>query len=233
MKKKILAIVLVIIILIGAYFGYKAYSLYEYRMDNEVIPNYDSLISNININEKVTKTNQKLEDNEYLKFENLKIQNKFPGFEISSTDKEYVKYNIRNEYNIVIAEFWMGTEDSYMSRLNGKDMQDFYKSHNIKNDLDMIKYVSDNKNNKSTVLTSLNDIKCRYALTTHILNVLPESEKIVEITGDNTGYILYGKDTLTEIVLLKDNKRYIFTFISKTFFNEQFINEILNTITID
>ena len=121
-----------------------------------------------------------------------------------------------------------------MSRLNSEEMQEFYQKHNIKNDLDILKYLSENKTPKRTLLTSINEIKCEYLLREYMALNLPNASNIIEITGDNIGYILIGKNNTTEVVILKDDKRYILSFTNQNYFTEDYIkNTLINNIKIN
>ena len=62
--------------------------------------------------------------------------------------------------------------------------------------------------------------------------VMPSVQNITEIKGDLTGYI-YNMKTSLEVNILKNNKRNIITFYNKDYFTDQYVKELLQTITID
>ena len=74
-------------------------------------------------------------------------------------------------------------------------------------------------------------MKERYALQGIVLTTIPIINGISLIDGDYTGYIL-NANKLREVVILKNNKRYIYTFYNLDYFTDDVIKELLNTIEI-
>lgn len=52
------------------------------------------------------------------------------------------------------------------------------------------------------------------------------------IKGDYEGYIFNYQDNLREVNILKNNKRYVFTFIGSDITSDNYIKDILSTLEI-
>ena len=70
-KANIVLVIIVLILLLGCYFGYKCFYLYYYYSDNTLMENYEEYIDGLNIKDTILVQHQTVED--YLEFNGIKI----------------------------------------------------------------------------------------------------------------------------------------------------------------
>lgn len=154
MKKNLL--IFGLFLLIGIYFGIKAFCLYFYNSAlfiEEAKETFDGL----SIRNEITIKKKTLSDSNYFQFQNIKIKNIFQNFEKMeyphSTD-EFEKYVIYDEYGRMKTSFWVGITDSYVelltssdllygtNRVTNKDLMHYFKKKHIKNDIELFSYLN-------------------------------------------------------------------------------------------
>jgi len=247
MKKKsiIICIVIFLLIILG-YFGYKGFILYNYTKNTEA---YNEVIGGLKTKNTITLRNIDLEDNKYLKFNDIKIKNEFTDFKKldSEISESFVKYALYNPDNSVKASFWMGIEQTYIENLKSEsslfadvtlipintNLTEFLGKNNINNDIELFEYLKKQENVKYNIFTSTKKIKENYAIQVLSSIMLPAGENVTLINGDYIGFIFNMGNYFREVSILKNNKRYIFTFVSADYFTDEYIGEILNTIVIE
>ncbi len=242
-KRNILIISLTIIILLIAYFGYKAFNLKYYTINNINNPNQ------FNINNTITIKHNTLKSNDYFEYKNMKIRNDFKDYSKmeDSAKNSSTKLVLKDENNKTIKAFWMGITDTYVyllkndktlfgtddSRITNTDLSNILKKNNINNDIDLFNYLSKQKNIKNNLFTSIKKMKENYAIEYMTSVVMPTIDNITLINGDYEGYIFNIKSNTKEVSILKDNKRYAFIFIDKNNLTDEYLKSILSTIVID
>lgn len=248
-RKNYILIIIGLLIIIGVYFGYKVYNMFYYNINNTTTENYQNLINGLKITNTTTIKNEKLGTNQYLNFENVKVKNDFSKFEKleDKSSKDIIKYVLYNENRETRASFWIGITDSYVDllkqditlfntedkRITSKNLSDFFEKNNIKNDVELFKYLEKNKNVKSNIFTSVKQMKENYTVQLLTSIIMPQIDGITLIDGDYTGYILNLTNDSKEVSILKGNKKYYFSFFKLDYFTDDYIKEILNTIVID
>lgn len=244
-RKIILPVVIGFVLIVLLYFGYKLFNLYYYSLDSLPAQTYD-----LTINETIVVNKKKLNDEDYLVFNNIKIKNDFKGFKKlsypQSTD-EFVKYALYDENNEIKASFWMGLTDTYVNlfqmnpEVYGADVYRFskinnyklFEDNNITSDIELFEFLNDSKNLKNDIFTSVREMKNNYAIKYLALLALPGTNGIKLISGDYIGYMFDVHSSAKEVSIIKNDKRYIFTFISKDYFELDDIKDLLNTIIIN
>ena len=212
-KRNILIISLTIIILLIAYFGYKAFNLKYYTINNINNPN---------------------------QYKNMKIRNDFKDYSKmeDSAKNSSTKLVLKDENNKTIKAFWMGITDTYVYLLkNDKTLFGTDDSRitntDLNNDIGLFNYLSKQKNIKNNLFTSIKKMKENYAIEYMTSVVMPTIDNITLINGDYEGYIFNIKSNTKEVSILKDNKRYAFIFIDKNNLTDEYLKSILSTIVID
>ncbi len=248
MKRFKIVLISLLILIIG-YFGFKIFFLYYYNVDNMNVENYKDIINGLKIKDKITIKSETLNENEYLTFKNMKVKNDFKDFKLleNNENQDFIKYALYDENDKVKASFWMGITESYVDMfrkdvtifgMNDKiikntDISDFLDENNINSDIELFSYLQENKNNKNNIFTSIKHMKENYILNFLVAVALPEISSVTLIDGDYDGYIFNLKGDFKEVSIIKNNKRYIFTFLKLDYFTDEYIKEILNTIVID
>lgn len=247
-KKYIILIVVLLFLIIFGYLGYKIFNLYYYNTNDIMEDNYKNFLNKLEIKNTITINTNSNVDN-YLTFKNIKIRNDFEKFKkIDESDDmlEYVKYVLYDENENAKAGFVFGISDTYVNmfkedvtvygdsikKINDSGLEEFFKKNNITNDIELFEYLKNNKDVKNNIFTSVKQMKNNY--TIHLLSSIafPSLENYTLIEGDYTGYI-FNSQNIKEVSILKDDKKYTFTFIKLDYFTDNYINELLNTIIID
>lgn len=260
MKKKylILIIIILLLLLVGGYLGYKIYYANYYDLSN--IQDFEKSKENFVIkDDTITITTNKLSEEEYLIFKNMKMRNIFSDFEkrFSSEEnpnikiEEFVWYYLKDSETgkqiaaIGIAKGRTLVEDyksdiqelsSTDNRVKSKDRTKLFKDNNITNDIELINYLIKTADKKNSIFDSLEDMKNKYTIHSLVRGTYMNVEGITLIEGDYQGYMFnhnlngtYAK----EFNILKDNKRYTLTFIGLDYFTEEKIQDLLNTLVIE
>lgn len=171
------------------------------------------------------------------------IRNDFEGFRKTQDNQKFQKYVKASNDNLEIA-FWAGTDKQYIELFNNGtqvssstlkyfdklDIDRIYKRNNIKNDVDLIKWVVENSNKRTNLLTSINHMKDYYFIQGFLKLILPYQDlvNVSIIDGEYEGFV-YNRATLKEFHIIKNDKAYIFDFVNSDYFNTQYILELLGT----
>ncbi len=238
MKKRYIVLIGILLVLILGYISFKTVCLYYYnpkqinKNDFEKLKN--GLVFKDNI---IIKTNKDVTD--YLEKDNIKIRNDFKDFTLK--ENWYVLNNSK------VAFALNGATETYLDYLKAQDVNvynaslkntkvndriQFLKENNLNNDIDFFKYMHKQDFPTFNILTSVNKMKSIYSVYLMFNIMIPSINYINEIKGDYHGYIL-NLDNIKEVSILKNNKRYILTFIGNDYFTLNYVKELLNTIVIE
>ncbi len=237
MKKNCIIIFIGIIGVLGILLTYKIYAVNKYSTKNFKRPD-------INIKEPLTISNKKIDDADYFKVDNIMIKNDFKEFRQTSDNDDRIKtYSLYDENNklkagikfIEYVTYIEGLKDvSILSgdpNIKGKDITSFMKSHEFKNDFEFIKYLSNLKEEKVTIFTSINKMKDNYTAYYLASNLLPKGN-YKEILGDYTGYLIETEYDTVSVNIVNSDKLYIIEFTKLDYFTEDYIKELISTIKV-
>lgn len=239
-NKKLLLIILIVLVIV--FLGYKLFCLNYF---NIIKLENNNLMQAFEIKDKLNIKSYNI-STDYLEFSGMKIRNDFKDFKtLEPTIKNSLKLVLYNEDKSVKASFWMTVADSYIdilksekevfSRnhiLNTGNLEKYLDSKNIKNDIDLFKYLVEHRNDKNNIFTSSKKLQDEYSLYNISYIMLPSINSITEIDGDYSGYIFNMKN-MKEVSILKNNKRYVFMFMNTNYFTDEKIQDLLNTIVIE
>lgn len=259
MKKKniILIVAILLLILIGVFLAYKIYYVNYYDLNH--IEDFEKYKKNFVINdETLTITTTTLPEEEYFTFKNMKMRNIFEGYESKFNSDEfeqpheedsiwYVLKDKETEKGIAAVGFGRGPThfDQMKSEIIAmgdfrvgeiKNMSNFFEENNITNEFELFRYLEKTKNNKNSIFDSVEDMKNFYSI--HVLHFIGYTniDGIIFIDGDYEGYIIkynMGGVIIIECNILKDGKRYGITFNNSTYFTDDKIQDLLNTLIIE
>ena len=122
-----------------------------------------------------------------------------------------------------------GTEDK---RITNTDLANILEKNKINNDIELFKYLEKQKDVKNNIFTSAKEMKENYTIQFMVSVIMPQMDSITLINGDYQGYIFNLKNNMKEVSILKNGKRYVFMFLNTTYFTDEKINDLLNTIVI-
>lgn len=247
-KKNILFILIAVIFIIVAFICYKGFNLYYYNVDNMTTVDYEDFIKGFKITNTVSIKNMELETEKYLTFNNMKIRNDFEQFQKldDQVTVDSIKYVLYDENDKLKASLWMSKTDTYVKllatdlrlfgtedkRITNTNLRDFLKKNNINSDIELFAYLEKNKDIKNNIFTSTKEMKENYTIHFITSVIMPLIESITLIEGDYEGYIFNLPNNIKEVTILKNNERYLFTFICLDYFTDDYIVQLLNTINI-
>ena len=152
------------------------------------------------------------------------------------------------ENDKVVASFWFGaTTDSLVDilksdfelygwtqehlSLSKEERIRFFEKYNIENDVDLIKFLSAYEYKENNLFTRTNKMKENYFVKFITSFLMSLGESVTLIDGDYEGYILNMYEN-KEAYIIKNNKKYVFTFLKTDYFTDEYIKELLNTLII-
>jgi len=249
-KRKVLYIVL-IIFLIFSYFGRQSINYFWiYNINYFTGDSYHEWMRNFKIVDTISINKNSSVMNDYVTFKNIKIRNDFNDYskmEQISTD-DSVKYVLYDENNESVASFWISKRSSYVEMLKGdvsifggndeilssSDRISFLKKENIVNDVDLVKYLANNKNIKNSFFDSNNKMQENYTIQFLSMNIFPKVNSIVLIDGDYSGYIIEVDNNIKEVHIINGNDEVLgFTFANTNYYTDEYIKNLLSTLVIE
>ena len=220
----------------------KLYSNQEY--DKKYIEDFKAGYSN---QKEMTIYKKTIDEDEYLIFNDIKIRNDFEGFiqekfnqdsgtyfYLISEDNKQEGMLIAKEYTYI--DLFTSEDISFFDNLLDKkfksaDRKYFLLRNDINNDIDFINYIKDHYHENISIFASEREIKEKYALNLFIDIVVPKVDSITIINGDYNGYIANLKGTRS-VAILRNDKRYIFSFRGEKYTSDDYIKDILSTLEI-
>ena len=253
-KSKIIIIVLVISCLIGLIFGYKVFLIYQFDSnkytDQESIEHKKQFVAGLKNQDKMIIKHYKLLDEEYLINDNIKIKNDFKdyakdillavgdngvsfrknGESISvfniSVKEEYVEVFKKSADYMGITTFY----DSEYELANKYQLTEFLENNNIYSDIDLFNYIKNVPYIKSNIFNGVYKIKQNIIYNNFVEIISIPINKFTIIEGDYNGYMITAS-SYKEVNIIKDKKRYVFTFVGEEF-TDSYINNLFNTLII-
>lgn len=245
MKKKG---VLIIIVSLFLYFGYKGLNLFYYNVNRITTQDYESFVNQFSIKNTITIKHKEVQSNDYLEYQNIRIRNDFKSFrKLEPTTGGSQKYILDDENRSIKTSFWLGTAATYTNllktdktlfgtgnhRITNTDLTDILEKYNINNDIELFNYISERKNVKNNIFTSVKEMRENYTIQFMVSVIMPQMDNITLINGDLEGYIFNLKNNMKEVSIIKNNKRYVFMFINTEYFTNEYIKDLLSTVVID
>lgn len=243
MKKKNKIIIVIIFILIVLYFLYKGLNLLIYSSFGYNDSDFETLNNGFKITGSIKVAHKDAIN--YLNFDNVKVRNDFENFKnIESQNEATINLLFESEQGNKVFIYGVTDQKTSMYKKSDIDYNNFSKTfdninrkeilkkHNINNDIDLIKYLSNRKILKPNIFTSVKQMKDDYFFNYLIMLEFPKVYQIKLIEGIYNGYILDCGDGVFEVNVIKDNKTYYFVFMGKDYtFN--YIEDFLNTLVIE
>lgn len=178
-----------------------------------------------------------------MKFINL-TDDTFTVESIKSLDGEGKKYfssslnsslSISNDYTYL--KMFRDNKKDYSSGLNfifktsSKSKKKYLEKKEISTDLELFNLMNEVSDEKVNLFTPIGDIIKLGSLKLFAVSVLPDVEQVMVLAGHYDGYVFVKSDNYKEITVENNDKRYII-LLEGTYFSEEMIQNILNTIVI-
>lgn len=222
---------------------YKFFMLQKYSTENININNELIFNETMNIKYNQNKDFVSFDEMSYFNYFSDYISREGASFKVKYDENGKVNsfYNIAKEKQYIhvlnINSFMlMSTEENKNGTIDystDKSMKEFLNKNEIKDDIDLIKYIKNNYYLNSNLFTPLNKLRNNYIINSLMQVAFAEFESITLINGDEIrGYMINIKTTanVKEIHLLHNDNQYIITLGGNEIINIQFINSLLESI---
>ena len=234
-KKNFIIVLLVIVFVIICYFVDKTYLYFKYNISIEKT-NFNNIVNSLKFNDTLTiNINSNYED--YIVFNNIKTKNTFNNFTKTEETDNLIRFKENDNSNV---SFITRIDDTHLNlilndesmKVSKNELKEFFDKNNITNDIQLFEFFSKVKYTKNNIFTSKDNMKKNY-ITNYIISIAMTSGKsITKINGDYNGYI-FNLQNGKEVSIIKNDKRYIFTFIGKEYFTDENIKDFVNSIVIN
>jgi hypothetical protein len=248
-------ILVVIVVLIVGFFIFQFVMLNRYKSE-EVQINTGSIF-----NQTLTIENDS-DSIELVPFEEMNYGNFFDGFETEAASHFNVKRDAEGEViayysmfkeeqyiNVLsINSFLMTTDLAKVDNSTEKNMKEFLDKNNINDDIALYKYLKGHYFIKNNIFTCYKTMRNNYILNNFIQVSLPTYDSITLLNGSVNGYIINIKRNIglqgefvdfntnvgiREIHLLNNDDQYIITLYGEEIANDEFVNNLLKTISFN
>ncbi len=239
MKKSIF-----ILLLVGFYFVlfilFKVVLVYnsDLYMDNKV---YDK---KYNIGKTLT-INRKEINNKY-EVLNIEFENELDNFKVIESNNNYIRLDNEKEKASLI----LSITPTVTSTIGDSDIDSTFRElyyypmyisetlrnhcldkHNIKNDVDLIKYIRKRKKKEVSIFTPSTIIKEDYLFNFIEASIYNNIDNITYLENEKNGYILEF-NTYKDAKVIVNDKLYNIVFVNLDYFNDDRIYNILSTMNI-
>lgn len=237
--KKKLFIIVALIIIVSILLGYRLFNFICYNSNFINNDQYQELIKGYVVKDVIEVDSIKLNESDYIEYEDVKIKNIFEGYE-KVEENDYIRYSNKEKNSYITIGKAMkyidyleeemvvfGLDDFRMNNLLNSE---FEKNISFKNDLELFDYLYDTRYKVGSIFENINSMKENYYIKQISFIMLPSVEYISEIKGDLTGYILNINDKTKELHIYNREDNYNLLFIGV---DNKTINEILETLIIN
>lgn len=223
-------VIIGVILLIFVYFFYKGIALCVYN--HIPINNYREYISWLEIKDTIKITQTASEEN--IIYSNLKMKNDFKNFKyINSENTDIYETEIDGKKTSIMLSKSQNIIDMFKedSKMYDFDIETLLKEENINDDLDLFKYLYDTKDDTINIFTKTKIMKEFHTKRNLAYAYIPQGNEIVKITGDYEGYI-FKLSSSVEVNIIKDSQRYTIKFANRDYFTDEYIEKLINTVSI-
>ena len=248
-KSSVITIIILIVLVGLSYFGYKFYLINKYTFDKP--NNVEKVLKGINNNSEIKIIKRTLNKDEYLMLDNFKIRNDFEDYVMDNKNSNFEPSIYRNEssaitfssnevnYQMIDAfsseevTFYGDGARELEKNFSKADRKFFLLKNDINNDVDFLLYVGNNYYKENNIFMDKRTMMENYAFNSFCSIVVPVIDELIIIKGDYLGYIMRSKSKdkfITEVSLIRDNKRYGFLTNNQKFKDNDYIKDIISTI---
>ncbi len=240
-KKTVLFIVVLFVMLLCGFIGYKTYLLSKYKIYKD--DNYLRFIEGLVNHDVITiKSNGKQDNVEYISSDGISLKNDYSDFTHVNEDitmfKMYVLYDEKKNFISCIS---FGEDKNEKVELikstdvvDSKVINKFLEKNNITNDMELLDYLIRTKDEKNNIFTSAAEIKCTYVIH-YIMDSFASGSPVTYFEGDITGYMTKVSDKAKEVFVFKDKdgQGYYITFMGLDYFTDERILDVLENLVIN
>ena len=254
--KNIISTLLIVIILsIGFFFGYKLIILNKYTLKRP--DNVEEIVKGLKNQKEIKVYKRTLPDEEYFEIENLKIRNVFKDYELANNVGEnmairtYTYKSSNSGMTISVGNDSLTLDNSFAAEevtffgdenskinpdaFNSADRKFFLLKNDINNEVDFYKYVADNYYKKNDIFMDKRTMMENYAFNLFVSITVPKVDEFIILKGDYQGYVfkIFNDDLqITQITILRDGETYGLLTNDQRFKDENYLIDIIGTIEI-
>ena len=246
-------IVLILVFYLCLYVALKLFIVYtqDLYMDNEVYNKEYNIGKVLKID---SYTEEEQEETDYFTSSSnsfqMKVKNYFYDFEAGDSDDNYEYYMLYDDENNVIAVLMMGQFETQLHNIKAHDQTSSYyefnhfplyisnllrnyclNKHDIKDDVDLIKFIRERKKIDARFKTPIIKIKENYFYN-FIETNLPNLDNITYLEGDLNGY-MYETNTYKQACIIHNSKLYCIAFYKLDYFTDEMIEDVLRSLIIE
>lgn len=230
MNAKTRKIIIFSLLIVTLYIGFKYYCYNMYG------PGTFLELSNVKISGNMTINHTELNEDEYFIFKDIKVKNVFEGFEQNNLEGDAFLRMVKKEGSQVSQAIILGSEKQYIDILKtNKEYKGIFnkiaENENINDDIDLLKYMEKHNDDEVKFFMTLRRQKQIDTINEFKISMLPSIEYINLVDGYYDGYMYKSSAHSSEVVIIKNNKRYFFSFLGN--YTEEFINDFMNTVVIE
>lgn len=231
-KKAVLIAIIGVIVLIGIFFSYKLYltNRYNYKTSKSL---------DLKMADTWKIDHKEFGESDYLKLGSIQIKDEFNDFEkIVDEDSQvesYILKDISKNAGLSYIKFLtlistLSKSDFTDDEKKGKVFKEFLDDHEFKNDVELIKYIVEFKEDQNSILSSTKKIKENYVVKYLKDNVLVNGT-FHPMEGKYTGYVTEDADKY-EVNIIEGDTKYTITFRNKSYFPKEKVIELVSSIKI-
>ena len=254
--KNIIATLIVIIILcIGVFFGYKLVLLNKYTLKKP--DNVLDIVTGLKNQKEIKIHKRTIQEDDYFYVENFRIRNDFEDYKLTNSVGENMAFRsyiyTSNNYGITIGigndsltldNAFAADEVTFFADENSKinpkafnsaDRRFFLLKNDINNEVDFYQYVADNYYKKNHIFMDKRTMMENYAFNLFTSIIFPKVDEFIILKGDYQGYVFkIFKDEMqsTQITILRDGEVYGLVTNDPRFKDDDYLIDIIGTIDI-
>ena len=254
--KNIIATLIVIIILcIGVFFGYKLVLLNKYTLKKP--DNVLDIVTGLKNQKEIKIHKRTIQEDDYFYVENFRIRNDFEDYKLTNSVGENMAFRsyiyTSNNYGITIGigndsltldNAFAADEVTFFADENSKinpkafnsaDRRFFLLKNDINNEVDFYQYVADNYYKKNHIFMDKRTMMENYAFNLFTSITVPKVDEFIILKGDYQGYVFkIFKDEMqsTQITILRDGEVYGLVTNDPRFKDDDYLIDIIGTIDI-
>lgn len=248
-KYSIMSCIILLLIITLSLFSYKVILLTKYHTEQS--ENIDKFKQGLTLEKEIRLYKKTIQDDNYIIEEDFKIRNDFNDYikeDIIETSNSktlsYKKYNndkIISEFSYTNIPQYIDvfssndvvifSDDNTGKYFTAADRKYFLLKNDINDDVDFLKYIKKNYYIKSNIINTKREILENYSFNTFVSIVYPIVDEMILISGDYRGYI-YKTKNYSEVIIIRNNRQYIFSFKGEELSNIEYIKDIISTLEI-
>ena len=254
-KNIICTLIVIILLCVGIFFGYKLLLLYKYTLKRP--DNVSDIVKGLKNQKEIKIHKRTIQEDDYFYVENFRIRNDFEDYKLTNTvgknmairsytyksDNYGITIGIGND-SLTLDNVFAADEVTFFSDENSKinpkafnsaDRKFFLLKNDINNEVDFYQFVANNYYKKNHIFMDKRTMMENYAFNLFTSITVPKVDEFIILKGDYQGYVFkIFKDDMqsTQITILRDGEVYGLVTNDLRFKDDDYLIDIIGTIDI-